>query len=117
MIVEGIRPGEKTQRSRFARVMMPKMDDYLGKSTVDELIMYDTQTGHKLCELENAPGTTSFDVFPNELQFSPDGQLIVGGGNMSNLYRNPTGVVRGSLFLWDAPTCKRLPPVSAKRRT
>jgi uncharacterized caspase-like protein len=81
------------------------MEDYFGKSTADSLLLYDTQTGRKLCELENEPGAESFDVLPGDLHFTPDGKLIIGGGDS----KGPSGqVVQHRMRMWEAANCKRL---------
>ena len=103
LIVEGINPGNKKNgRSSLAKVFAPKAEDFYGRNTADSLLLYDTQTGRKVCELENDAGAVSFDVLADELQFAPNGKFIVGGG-ASGSY----GVaVKRRLRIWDASNCK-----------
>src|SRR5262249_36257682 len=58
LVVEGLRPpNQNARRSAVSKAASVLRGAYsLGRTSADSLILYDSATGHKLCELENAAG-------------------------------------------------------------
>jgi WD40 repeat protein len=105
IIVDEPQPAKSISSASGGAAGRSNSHDYWGrKLTADGLTVYDTKTGRKVCSLEPEAGQNGFNVGAGELQFSPTGRLIIGGGAVSTY----AGKVRRSIHLWDAATCKRM---------
>ena len=118
MIAEKPKPqtpmGKLSKYQEAMRQERERQNEAFGKTTVDSLLMYDPGTGREVCELERKvnkkPSYMSYlsdDIFPDELAFSPDGALVLGGGELANKARPNKPLFSA----WDAATCKQLPQI------
>lgn len=112
LIVDVQTAAAKPHRKEKLRAVYDHMyaESMYGRMFADSLVLYDTRSGRRVCELEDTEGPGPFDLSASELIFSPDNRMIAAGGRREAV---GTTAEKRKLRFWNAETCKQTAAIDA----